>query len=115
MLCPYVLDYAITDSLVQQAQDCIKLQLFGTPLLNVMYAAGVAELITWMVKLGMCVIWMYDIQMTKHKMCYIPMKEIKNECGIYTLWQNTSCVIYQWQKIKVWYSNQQSVILQWKK
>lgn len=42
MIRPYANDYAITDSLVQQSRDSVKVKLFGTPEVNVKHATGVA-------------------------------------------------------------------------
>jgi hypothetical protein len=40
---PYANDYALTDSILQDARDAVKEQLFGSPANNVLYAKGVAE------------------------------------------------------------------------
>ena len=40
---PYANDYALTGSILQNARDAVKEQLFGSPDYNVLYAKGVAE------------------------------------------------------------------------
>ena len=40
---PYANDYALTDSILQDARDAVKEHLFGSPSDNVLYAKGVAE------------------------------------------------------------------------
>ena len=43
MLTPYVNRYALTDSILQEARDLAKKQLFGRAKDNVQYAKGLAE------------------------------------------------------------------------